>query len=82
MKNVRYGVVNDKLRTEYEKKFCKSFNYDYIGMNLKKAISICRSKNNINYIVEKIYDTDKANNFKEKIYQSGTYEDYLNEKDN
>lgn len=82
MKNVRYGVVNEAKRTKYEKKHQKPFRYEYIVDNIKKAIMLCRKKKNSNYIVEKIYDIDTVKNFKEKIYQSGTYEDWLNEKNN
>lgn len=74
--NVRYGVVNVRDRVNYEKKYHKPFNYEYLGKNKLKAIKICRKKQNSNYIVEEIYDTKTVKNFKEEIFRSGSYKEY------
>lgn len=77
--NIRFGVVNDKIRTDYEKRTKKPFSYELITPKKQKAIIYCQKKNNSNYIVERIFNTPKVSNKREEIYRSGSYEDYLKE---
>jgi len=68
-KNIRYGVVNEVERKEYEKEWHLSRGYFFISRDKKKAIKICRNMKNSDFIVEMIYD-EEFSNLKEEIYRS------------
>ena len=80
--NIRYGVVNVKMRAKYEKEFQVSYGYDYMKFKKQEAISYCKVLNDPNFIVERIFDTTIDKNFKEEIFKSGSFKEGGNEKDN
>jgi hypothetical protein len=69
--NVRYGVVNVVDRTNFEKKFHINCAYELITYDKMEAVKYARALNNSDYIVERIFNTKTANNFREEIYRSG-----------
>ncbi len=77
--NERYGVVNEKERSEYEKLYQLPMGYEYTTFDREEAIRYCRSlkKNPFysNYIVERIYNTEFATNLKEEIFRGGDEKD-------
>lgn len=80
--NVRYGVVNVMKREKYEKKNQTPFSYLFVTQDKGKAIRACAKRKDTNFIVERIFDTEKIKNNREEIFRSGKYEDWLNEKNN
>lgn len=79
--NERFGVVNVEMRTKYEKCYHIPFGYDYMTFRKQEAIAYCKAlkadPRYKNFIVERIFDTPVAANFKEEIFRGGR-----NEKDN
>jgi len=73
--NVRYGVVNSKMREKYEKEYQIPFGYDYMTYIKKEAIAYCKSlKGDPRYedfIVEEIYNTSISPNNKDEIFRGG-----------
>lgn len=70
-KNVRFGVVNEKERIEFEKKWQVQADYNFISYDKEEAVSFCRKKGN-GYVVEMIYNVpNKVVNFKTIIFRSG-----------
>lgn len=67
--NIRYGVVNTKVREEYEKKWQLPHGYILVTYDRKAAIKFCKSLKNNEFIVEEIYDTAIASNMKEEIFR-------------
>ena len=53
--NVRYGVVNEEIRADYEKQWQLQKGYDFITYDLEKATEVCK-KMGKNWSVEKIYN--------------------------
>lgn len=69
--NVRYGVVNDVNRNDYEKEWQLPYGYSHLTYDKQEAIAHCRDLKNSDFIVEEIYDTAFGTNFKNEIYRSG-----------
>jgi len=74
-KNVRFGVVNEKGRIEFEKKWQVQCGYDFISYDKEEATAFCRKKGN-GWIVEMIYNVpNKVVNFKTTVFRSGNYKE-------
>lgn len=69
--NVRYGVVNDVDRSEFEKEWHLPYGYSYLTYDKQDAIAQCRDLKDSDFIVEEIYNTAGGTNFKTEIYRSG-----------
>ena len=69
--NVRYGVINEKDRVDYEKQWQVQKGYEFISYDPEKATEICRKKGK-GFVVEKIFNIpDKTVNFKTIIFRGG-----------
>lgn len=69
--NVRYGVVNEKERIDYEKQWQVQKGYQFISYDPEKATDICRKKGN-GWVVEKIFNIpNSVTNYKRIIFKGG-----------
>lgn len=74
--NVRYGVIDEKKRADYEKQWQVQMGYNFITYDFEKAVEICRKKNSRNWIVEKITNVPNSSvNYKTTIFRGGTNEE-------
>jgi hypothetical protein len=70
--NVRYAVVNETDRINYEKQWQLPKGYEFISYDPEKAISICRGKKGNGWVVEKIFNIpDGVVNYKSIIFRGG-----------
>jgi len=69
--NVRYAVVNEKDRIDYEKQWQLAKGYEFISYDSEKATNVCRTKGN-GWVVEKIFNIpNSVVNYKQVIFKGG-----------
>lgn len=73
--NIRFGVVNEKERTAYEKLFQIPYGYELTTFDEQDAINFAKKQKNSDVIVERIYDTSAAANNKQEIFRSGDFKE-------
>jgi len=69
--NVRYGVVNEQDRIDYEKQWQVQKGYQFISYDPEKATDYCR-KQGKGWIVEEISNIPNSiTNYKRTIFKGG-----------
>lgn len=69
--NVRFAVVNEKDRIDYEKQWHIQKGYEFISYDREKATDYCRNKGK-GWIVEEIFNIPNSiTNYKRTIFKGG-----------